>query len=379
MSKIPFYRPYLNGREINVMQAALANGDLAGGGRLCREVGDMIARMINADKVLLTTSGTAALEMAVLLAGIGPGDEVIMPSFTFVSTANAVVLRGAKPVFADVNPWDLNMDINSLEEKITSTTRGIIPVHYAGLPCNLKRICSLAKCCQLTVIEDAAHAFLASFQGKPVGTWGDYGCFSFHATKNFTCGEGGALVINRPEMLHRAEIVWQKGTDREKFDRREVAFYTWQDVGSSYSPSGLLAAFLQAQLETSSYIQERRRYIWETYARELTPLADQELVQIQQLYEDAVSSYHLFYIVLPDKDKRKKVEAYLSERGIGTTFHYIPLHLSPMGKRLGYNCGDLPVTERMAESLLRLPLYPDLTDGEIDYTTEAVKAAIRSC
>lgn len=374
---IPFNRIYLTGQESKYIQEALDRGDLSGGGSLSHTVADTIASKLKATKVLLTTSGTAALEMAVILAGIMRGNEVIMPSFTFVSTANAVVLRGAKPVLAEINAEDMNLDVEKIPEKITVHTRAIMPVHYAGLPCDMDKINLLAKSCQLKVIEDAAHALFASYQGIAAGTWGDYGCFSFHGTKNIICGEGGALVINKPENIHQAELIWHKGTDRERFNRKEVAFYTWQSIGSSYPPSELLVAFLQAQLEGADEILEQRRRLWDTYARELKLLVDDELIKIQRVNPNATSSHHIFYIVLPGEEKRRQVEDYLASQGIATAFHFIPLHLSPMGRRLGYAPGDLPVTEKMARSLLRLPLYPGLTEAEQSYVIDHLKKAVR--
>lgn len=358
------------------MQQALEQQQLAGGGTLSREVAAGLAQALGIEKLYLVTSGTAALEMAALLAGIEEGHEVIMPSFTFVSTANAFILRQARPVFADINPFDLNLNLDDVYRKLTHRTRALVPVHYAGLPCPMDRLVSLAADAGLKIIEDAAHALYASYQGKAAGSWGDFGCFSFHATKNIICGEGGALAVNDTESQARADIIWQKGTDREKFVRKEVAFYSWQDVGSSFPPSELLVAFLQAQLEQAELIQQRRRRIWETYARELRPLVESGQLMIQRLDPEAESSYHIFYILLSDELKRQRLETYLGEKEIGVAFHYIPLHVSPMGRRLGYRPGDLPVTEKAAACLLRLPLYPDLAENEQSYVIEQLKKAM---
>lgn len=374
--QVPFNKSYLTGHELSYMQQALEQQQLAGGGTLSREVAAGLAQALGIEKLYLVTSGTAALEMAALLAGIEEGHEIIMPSFTFVSTANAFILRQARPVFADINPFDLNLNLDDVYRKLTHRTRALVPVHYAGLPCPMDRLVSLAADAGLKIIEDAAHALYASYQGKAAGSWGDFGCFSFHATKNIICGEGGALAVNDTESQARADIIWQKGTDREKFVRKEVAFYSWQDVGSSFPPSELLVAFLQAQLEQAELIQQRRRRIWETYARELRPLVESGQLMIQRLDPEAESSYHIFYILLPDELKRQRLETYLGEKEIGVAFHYIPLHVSPMGRRLGYRPGDLPVTEKAAACLLRLPLYPDLAENEQSYVIEQLKKAM---
>lgn len=374
--QVPFNKSYLTGHELSYMQQALEQQQLAGGGTLSREVAAGLAQALGIEKLYLVTSGTAALEMAALLAGIEEGHEIIMPSFTFVSTANAFILRQARPVFADINPFDLNLNLDDVYRKLTHRTRALVPVHYAGLPCPMDRLVSLAADAGLKIIEDAAHALYASYQGKAAGSWGDFGCFSFHATKNIICGEGGALAVNDTESQARADIIWQKGTDREKFVRKEVAFYSWQDVGSSFPPSELLVAFLKAQLEQAELIQQRRRRIWETYARELRPLVESGQLMIQRLDPKAESSYHIFYILLSDELKRQRLETYLGEKEIGVAFHYIPLHVSPMGRRLGYRPGDLPVTEKAAACLLRLPLYPDLAENEQSYVIEQLKKAM---
>lgn len=374
--QIPFNIPFITGKELDYIRQALEQGELAGGGHLSREVASELASRLGARKVLFTTSCTSALEMAAILAGVQEGQEVIMPSFTFVSTANAIVLRGARPVFAEIDPETMNITGETVANKISPHTRALIPVHYAGLPCEMDQLCSLASDRGLKIIEDAAHALFASLHGKAAGTWGNFGCFSFHATKNFICGEGGAIAINDEETMARAEIMWQKGTDREKFLRREVAFYSWQDIGSSYAPSELLVAFLKAQLDCARQIQQTRQLLWETYATELSPLMDEGLFRIQKLNPDAQSAYHIFYILLPDENRRRQVEEYLRGRGIGTAFHYVPLHLSPMGRRLGYQPGDLPITEKTAFSLLRLPLYPGLKENEQRYVIDEVKNAM---
>ncbi|HEX3011913.1 MAG TPA: dTDP-4-amino-4,6-dideoxygalactose transaminase [Syntrophomonadaceae bacterium] len=374
--QIPFYIPFLTGKELDAMKQVLEQGELTGGGRLSREVASALANRLGTRKILFTTSCTSALEMAAILAGIQEGQEVIMPSFTFVSTANAIVLRGARPVFAEIDPETMNMTGETAADKISPFTRAIIPVHYAGLPCEMDQLCSLAFDRRIKIIEDAAHALFAGYKGKAAGTWGNFGCFSFHATKNINCGEGGAIAINDEEAIARAEVMWQKGTDREKFIRREVAFYSWQDIGSSYAPSELLVAFLKAQLDSARQIQQTRQILWETYAAELKPLADKGLFRIQKQNPDAQSAYHIFYILLTDENKRRQVEEYLRGKGIGTAFHYVPLHLSPMGRRLGYKPGDLPITEKTALSLLRLPLYPGLKENAQSYVIDEVKKAM---
>ena len=324
-------------------------------------------------KVLLTTSCTHALEMAALLLDIKPGDEVIVPSFTFVSTVNAFVLRGAKPVFIDIRPDTLNMNEELLEGLITQRARAILPVHYAGVGCEMECILAIAQRYGVPVVEDNAHGLFGSYKGKPLGTFGCLATQSFHETKNVSCGEGGALVINDSRYAERAEILREKGTNRSRFFRGQVDKYTWVDVGSSYLPSDLLAAFLYAQLEEAEEIQNRRKRIWTYYRQSLEDWAACHEVRLPVVPKWCAQSYHMFYMILPSLEVRQALIAHLKERGILSVFHYVPLHLSDMGRRWGGREGQCPVTERTGECLLRLPFYNDLTEAD----QASVVAALR--
>lgn len=366
MSQIPFNRPTTVGNELDYMSQVVRNRSSAGNGAFTKRCQDTLEQTLGVPKVLLTTSCTDALEMAGLLLDIQPGDEVIVPSFTFVSTANAFVLRGGRPVFVDVRPDTLNMDEAQLERLITPRTKAIVPVHYAGVACEMDAICAIAAKHGATVVEDNAHGLFGAYGGRPLGTFGTFAAQSFHETKNLTCGEGGALLINDPRYVQRAEIIWEKGTDRSRFFRGEVDKYTWVDVGSSHLPSDILAAFLFAQLEARDEIQAVRQRIWERYAEGLGGWARDQGITLPVIPPHCLQSYHLFYMILPSAQSRRDVIAYLKNRGIQSVFHYLPLHLSPMGQRFGGAPGDCPVTERVSDRLVRLPFYNDLTDADQD-------------
>jgi dTDP-4-amino-4,6-dideoxygalactose transaminase len=364
---IPFNRPLLLGPEFSFMQQAIAAGHISGDGAFSRKASRLIEELLPAPKVLLTTSCTHALEMTALLLDIKEGDEVILPSFTFVSTVNAFVLRGARPVFADIRRDTLNLDETRLEHLITPRTRAICVVHYAGVACEMDAITAIAARHGIPVVEDNAHGFLGSYRGRQLGTFGCMATLSFHETKNFTCGEGGALILNDASYIDRAEILREKGTDRSRFFRGQVDKYGWVDVGSSYLPSELLAAYLHAQLLERDRIQERRRAIWETYARELAAWARDFGVTVPYVPGHCSQPYHMFYLVLPTPADRDELIAHLRRSGITAVFHYLPLHISEMGRKWGGRDGDCPVTEDISARLLRLPFFFDL--GEQDQHT----------
>jgi dTDP-4-amino-4,6-dideoxygalactose transaminase len=356
------------------MADAVRSGHASGDGPYTKKCHALLEQLLGVPKVLLTTSCTHALDMAALLLEIGPGDEVIVPSFTFVSTVNAFVLRGARPVFADIRPDTLNLDESRLEALITPRTRAIAVVHYAGVGCEMDTILEIANRYRVAVVEDNAHGLFGRYRGRYLGTFGCLATQSFHETKNLTCGEGGALLINDPQYIDRAEIVREKGTNRSRFFRGQVDKYTWVDIGSSYLPSDILAAFLYAQLEERERIQARRRHIWEFYARELRDWAEDHGVRLPVVPPHCEQPYHLFYLLLPSLEARTRLIAHLKARGILAVFHYLPLHLSPMGQRFGGKPGDCPVTEDVSDRLLRLPFYNDLTDEELAEVVEAIRA-----
>jgi len=364
---------------MDYMRDCLDRGQIAGDGRYTGLVHDFIQQRFGGGRVFLTTSGTAALEMAALLIDLQPGDEVIMPSFAFASAANAVMLRGARPVFVDIDPATLNIAAEMIEAHITGRTRAIMPVHYAGVACAMDEIMAIAGRHQLMVIEDAAQAVNATYRGRHLGTVGQLGCFSFHATKNIACGEGGALLLNTadPVMSERADILWEKGTNRRQFLLGRTDRYTWMDVGSSYLPADLLAAFLYAQLEQMEEITARRRCIYEYYFHALQGFEDSGLVGLPHLPGEAGPNYHIFYCIFKNRRQRDWVMDKLAAIGIQSTFHFVPLHSSPMGIRLGYQASDLPVTEDLSSRLLRLPLYPDLSPAELEYISQNLGAILR--
>jgi dTDP-4-amino-4,6-dideoxygalactose transaminase len=362
--RIPLNRPSLAGRELAYIRDAVRRGQISGDGYYTRQASAWLEQYLGLPKILLTPSCTHALEMAFLLLSSRPGQEVICPSFTFPSTANAFVLRGLKPRFIDVRPDTLNLDETLLESRVSSATIAVIPVHYAGVPCEMDVIMEVARKKHLWVVEDAAQALGARFREKPAGTFGELNAFSFHETKNCICGEGGALAIRDAHYIKRAEIIRQKGTNREQFFRGEVDKYSWVDVGSSHVPSELQTAFLLAQLEKLEDIGRRRKRIHKTYERELALLEANGALRLPRFPSHCVPSYHLFYILLENLRQRNRVLEGLRRQGILATFHYFPLHLSAMGKRFGYRRGQFPVSERASERLVRLPMYNAMSVSE---------------
>ncbi len=376
--KIPFNRPFIAGKELYYIAQAVTYGNLGGDGHFTQRCCRLLEERFGIPKVLLVPSCTAALEMAAQLFDLGPGDEVIVPSFTFVSTVNAFVRLGARPVFVDIRPDTLNLDDSLIEDAITERTKAIFPVHYAGIGCEMDRIAALARKYNLKVAEDAAQGVNAGFDGRALGAIAPLGCYSFHETKNYICGEGGALCINDPQYIERAEIIRDKGTNRKQFFRGQVDKYTWVDVGSSYVISEVCSAFLYAQLEMLDTISEKRQRIHQTYRESLEPLAADGLLALPQIPDDCQSNYHLFYILLPDRATRDDLMGHLNKQGIGAVFHYVPLHSSPMGRTFGYREGDLPVTEDLAGRLLRLPLYYEIGAAEQARVASEVAGFLRS-
>jgi dTDP-4-amino-4,6-dideoxygalactose transaminase len=370
---IPFTLPTLEGNEQAYMDEALLKSRLSGDGPFTKRCHALIEEALGVPKALLTTSCTSALEMTGLLLDIQPGDEVIVPSFTFVSSINAYVLRGARPVFADVRADTMNLDERKLEALISPRTKAIVLVHYAGVACEMDAIMAIADRHGIPVVEDNAHGLFARYQGRYLGTFGRLATLSFHETKNFTCGEGGALLLNDRSFVERAEIIREKGTDRSRFFRGQVDKYTWVDIGSSYLPADLLAAMLLGQLEAREKIQSMRKRIWESYDENLRDWAAAQDVQLPTVPEYADQAYHMFYVVLPSLAERTRLIAHLRERQIQAAFHYQPLHLSTMGRMHGGAEGDCPVTERVADTLLRLPFYNRLTDEDLDRVIHAVQ------
>jgi dTDP-4-amino-4,6-dideoxygalactose transaminase len=376
--RIPFNKPCVAKNEFAYVQQALRSPNWSGDGPFTRRCHNLLEEATGARKALLTTSCTHALEMAALLLNLRPGDEVIMPSYTFVSTANAFVLHGAKPVFVDIRPDTLNLDERLVERAITARTRAIVPVHYAGVGCAMDELRSIAARHSIPIVEDAAHGLFGQYKGKPLGSFGALATLSFHETKNISCGEGGALLINDPALIQRAEIIREKGTNRSRFFRGEVDKYSWVDVGSSYLPADLLAAVLCAQLEEAPSIQAKRRAIWGRYRDALSAWASARGIGLPVIPDDRACAWHMFYLILPDEPTRARVIARLKERGILSVFHYLPLHLSEMGLRFGGRPGDCPVTEDVSERLLRLPFYPALTPEEQDEICAALRGAVDS-
>lgn len=369
---IPFNRPILVGSEMEYMRQAIESGHISGDGAFTKRCHAFLEKELGLAKALLTTSGTHALEMMALLLDIQPGDEVVIPDFTFVSTVNAFVLRGAKPVFVDVRPDTLNLDESKLEAAITPQTRAVVPVHYAGVGCEMDAILEIADRHNLAVVEDNAHGLFGKYKGKYLGTFGKLAAQSFHETKNFTSGEGGALLINDAELAERAEILREKGTNRSRFFRGQVDKYTWVDLGSSYLPSDLLAAFLYAQFEQRERIQSHRRHVWDFYHQYLGEWAEKNGAQMPTIPAHTEQAYHMFYLLLPDLDTRQRLIMYLRERDIYTVFHYLPLHLSDMGRKFGGQVGDCPVTERISDQLVRLPFYNNLGGADLERIVDAI-------
>jgi len=364
MKKISFNQPKISGNEFTYMQDALKNMHISGDGLYTRKCHALLEEILGVKKVLLTTSCTHALELSALLLNIQPGDEVIIPSFTFVSTVNAFVLRGAIPVFIDIRPDTLNMDEKLLRSRITTKTKAIVPVHYAGVGCEMDKILDIANQFNIAVVEDNAHGLFGKYKGKFLGTFGRLAAQSFHETKNFSCGEGGAILINDESLVERAEIIREKGTNRSRFFRGQVDKYTWVDMGSSYLPSDLLAAWLFAQLENRNAIQNKRQKIWEYYQTHLQDWARSNNIQLPKVPEYVEQSFHMFYLLLSSFEDRQGLIQYLRERNIESVFHYLPLHLSDMGKRFGGKSGDCPVTERISDQLVRLPFSNALSEED---------------
>lgn len=369
---IPFNRPHMTGKELYYISQAHFNGALAGDGPFTKRCHTWLEQSTGASKVLLSHSCTAALEMSAMLLDVQPGDEVIMPSFTFVSTANAFVLRGATPVFIDVRADTLNLDERLIEDAITPRTRAIVPVHYAGVGCEMDAIMSVARRHSLKVVEDAAQGVMASYRGRALGAIGDLGNFSFHETKNVISGEGGALLVNDPALASMAEIVREKGTDRSRFFRGEVDKYTWQEAGSSFLPGELVAAFLWAQLEEAESITRQRLAIWQRYYEMLAPLEQAGFIRRPIVPAECEHNGHMFYILIAPGQDRQSLLAALKERGVSAVFHYVPLHSSPAGRRFGRANGNLTVTDDISERIIRLPLWIGLTPEQQAYVVEGI-------
>jgi dTDP-4-amino-4,6-dideoxygalactose transaminase len=369
---IPLSAAWLGDAELARVREALS-GRTAGDGPICRKVEKRLSALLEGRRVLLTTSCTHALELALLALGVGPGQEVICPSFTFVSTANAILRVGARPVFAEIETRTLGLDAEDVARRITERTAALLPVHYAGVAPDMEALLALARKHDLRVVEDAAQGLGASWRGRPLGALSDLGCLSFHETKNITCGEGGALVVGDESLASRAEIIREKGTNRSAFFRGEVDKYTWVAEGSSYILSDVLAALLDAQLDRFAEIQSRRARVAERYRAGLADWARAGRVRLSEELEDRTPNHHIFYLLFPDRTKRDACMDFLKAQGVLATFHYVPLHSSPFGRSLGTETLELPVTDRVAGALLRLPLHPLLTEEEVDRVIETVR------
>lgn len=376
MEHIPFNRPYMTGKELDNIAQAHLRGALAGDGPMTKQCHEWLERNTGARKALLTHSCTAALEMAALLADVREGDEVIMPSFTFVSTANAFVLRGAKAVFVDIRPDTLNIDERLIEAAITERTRAIAPVHYAGVACEMDTILAIARRHGLMVIEDAAQGVMACYKGRALGAIGDLGAYSFHETKNVISGEGGALLVNREDLVQRAEIVREKGTDRSRFFRGQVDKYTWQDVGSSFLPGEIIAAFLAAQLQEARRITDARLATWDHYHALLEPLERAGRLRRPVVPQGCEHNAHMYYVLLAPAVDRAAVLKRLKDAQINAVFHYVPLHTAPAGQQFGRAAGDLPLTIDLSQRLVRLPLWVGLTPEQQQRVVEVLGEAI---
>ncbi len=371
-TSIPYHEVTWSGHEIEYLQQCLTSMHVHGDGPFTHRCEEILAQKLGSHRALLTTSGTDAIELASLLLDIQPGDEVIMPSFTFVSTANPFVLRGATPVFVDIRPDTLNLDETLLEAAITSKTKAIVPVHYAGISCEMDTILAIARRHNIAVIEDAAHGYLCEYKGKMLGSIGDMGVLSFHQTKTIAAGEGGVLLLNDQKFATRAEILREKGTNRRQFFRGEVDKYTWCDVGSSFLPSDLIAAVLQAQLEAADGLLAKRRAIFSRYMELLKPLQEAGYVQLPTVPSGTLGSGHIFYLILSDATHTAGLKKHLSEKSIASVSHYVPLHSSPAGERWGRAVGTLPVTDRVASSILRIPIYPNLQAEDVEHISQTI-------
>jgi dTDP-4-amino-4,6-dideoxygalactose transaminase len=376
--RIPFNKPLILGTELENVSEAIRTAKIAGDGPFTRRCARLMEERFGIRKVMMTPSCTAALEMAAMLCDLGPGDEVIVPSYTFVSTANAFVRLGARPVFVEIRPDTLNLDDSRIEEAITPRTRAIFPVHYAGAACEMDRILEIARAHGLWVVADAAQAVDASYKGRALGSMAHLGTYSFHDTKHVVCGEGGALCCNEPELIERAEILRDKGTNRAKFFRGEVDKYTWVDVGSSYIPAEITCAFLAAQLEAMDAIKERRRVIERIYRQRLEPLEREGLLRMPIVLEGSETNHQTFFILLDSGPTRDALMAFLKQNGVSAVFHFVPLHTSPMGARFGYREGDLPLTEDLSGRLLRLPCFAEITEAEQMQVADLVSAFLRN-
>lgn len=364
MNPIPFNKPFMTGRELWYIAQAHTNGHLSGDGQFTKKCHAWLEQSTGARRALLTHSCTAALEMAALLADLQPGDEVIMPSYTFVSTANAFVMRGAVPVFVDIRPDTLNIDERKIEAAITPRTKAIVPVHYAGVACEMDTIMAIAARHQLFVIEDAAQGIMSTYKGRPLGTIGHMGAYSFHETKNIIAGEGGALLVNDPALAERAEIIREKGTNRSQFFRGQVDKYTWVDIGSSYLPGEVIAAFLWAQMEEAGSITARRLALWDAYHAALAPLEAQGRLRRPVVPDGCTHNAHMYYILLDSLEQRTKVLANMKSQGVNCVFHYVPLHSAPYGVRNSRHHGDMEHTNQLSDRLLRLPLWVGLEEHQ---------------
>jgi len=369
---VDFNRPLPVGKEQEYVLQSLQSGHISGDGPFTKKCHALLQEALGVPQVLLTTSCTHALEMAAVLLNIQPGDEVIFPDFTFVSTVNSFVLRGAKPIFVDIRPDTLNLDETKVAAAITTRTKAIVPVHYAGVGCEMTTILELAKQGDIAIVEDNAHGLLGRYRGRYLGTFGVLAAQSFHETKNFSCGEGGALVINDAGLGERAEIIREKGTNRSRFFRGQIDKYTWVDIGSSYLPSDILAAYLYGQLEQRETIQAHRRNVWQTYVAGLGEWAGSRDVQLPVVPAHCEQPFHMFYMLLPSLELRQRLISHLRQRGIHAVFHYQPLHLSDMGRSFGGRPGDFPVTERVSDQLVRLPMHNLLNGAEQEEVTEAI-------
>lgn len=368
---IPFNKPFVIKNELKYIKDAIENKLIRGDGSYTKKCHSFLEDKLSAKKVLLTHSCTAALEMAAILADIQFGDEIIMPSYTFVSTANAFVLRGGVPVFVDIRPDTLNINEDLIEQAITPKTKAIVPVHYAGVACEMDKIMDIAKKYNLLVIEDAAQGVGAFYKGKPLGTIGDMGCFSFHETKNIISGEGGAIVINNEKFVERAEIIREKGTNRSKFFRGQVDKYTWVDIGSSYLPSDMIAAYLYSQLENMDDINAKRIDVWNDYNKFFEPY--EGIIKRPFIPENCTHNAHMYYVLFKNLELRTKFIEYMKQKNISTVFHYIPLHSSPAGEKFGRTCGDMSVTNGVSDTLVRLPMFYELNSNEMRLIKESIK------
>lgn len=373
-NKIPYNRPFIVGKELEyISQAVTDHCHISGNGPFTKKCQTWLEQNLGCPKALLTHSCTAALEMAAILCDIQPGDEVIMPSFTFVSTANAFVLRGGVPVFVDIRPDTLNLNEKLIVSAITAQTKAIVPVHYAGIPCAMDEILSIAEQKNIMVIEDAAQGYLSRYKGRSLGTLGHLGCLSFHETKNIISGEGGALLINDERLMDRAEIIWEKGTDRSQFLRGEVDKYSWQDIGSSYLPSELISAFLYAQLEKAASIISKRSQVFFKYYEGLKDLQDKGRIQLPCLQEGTDGNGHIFFIVVSNQEDCGQLMRQLNTNNINVITHYVPLHSSKAGKKFGRISGGMKVTNDISQRVIRLPLYYSMQEEEVERVTQAIK------